>query len=290
MHDTYFSTHQWAIEKFIKSALTEDVGSGDLTAMACLNEKTISKATVLSKESGVIAGVFLAKKIFQTFDHRIAFFAEVSDGDEIKENQILFAVKGPERSILSAERVVLNTIQRMSGIATLTAQVQNEIGHTKCKVLDTRKTTPNFRIIEKWAVRIGGGLNHRMGLYDTIMIKDNHIDFCGSIEKAISKALAFKRSKKIDVPIIVETRSLSEVEKCLPFSGQLQRVLFDNMNLKTLEEAVILVNNTISTEASGGITIRNVREIAETGVDFVSMGSIIYHATIIDMSLKATII
>lgn len=290
MKQVYSIKYQDAIKKFIQDALSEDVGAGDVTALACLSDRRVSRAKVISREPTKIAGIALSQKIFQTFDSKIHFSAEVKDGDQVKSNQVLFNIEGPERAILSAERVALNSLQRMSGIATLTDKVQTAISHTKCKVLDTRKTTPNARVIEKWAVLIGGGVNHRMGLYDAIMIKDNHIDFCGSVELAIENVLHYLENNALEVPIIVETRSLVEIEKCLPFSDHIDRVLLDNMKINTLNRAVDLIGSKTKTEASGGITLENVAEIAETGVDFISMGSIIYDAKIVDMSLKATVI
>jgi nicotinate-nucleotide pyrophosphorylase (carboxylating) len=200
---------------------------------------------------------------------------------------VLFEVEGPQTDLLTAERVVLNSMQRMSGIATLTHQVQSMIAHTNCKVLDTRKTTPNFRIPEKWAVEIGGGVNHRMGLYDMILIKDNHIDYCGSVDSAIKKSLEYLSKNSLDIPIVVETRDLDEVDACLIFANKLERILLDNMSSKEIIHAVQHIQGRIPTEASGGITLKNVKEYAETGVDFISMGSIVYDAHLLDMSMKS---
>lgn len=280
---------QSQLKRFIHSALEEDIGAGDISAIACLDAQKDSQAQLLLKEDGVIAGIEMAKLIFQAHDSRIDFNSFVKDGENLTAGTVLFKINGPESSILSAERVVLNCLQRMSGIATLTAEVQNKISHTGCKVLDTRKTTPNFRIAEKWAVQIGGGTNHRMGLYDMVMLKDNHIDYCGSVEMAITKTLAYLDLHKIDIPIVVETRNIQEVKSCLPFASTINRVLLDNMNTAELCQAIDLINGKIKTEASGGITINNVKAIAETGVNFISMGSIIYDARVLDMSMKAII-
>lgn len=278
---------QSQLKRFIHSALKEDIGTGDISAIACLDAQKDSQAQLFLKEDGVIAGIELAKLIFQMHDSRIQFNSFVEDGQYLAAGTILFKINGPESSILSAERVVLNCLQRMSGIATLTAEVQNKISHTGCKVLDTRKTTPNFRIAEKWAVQIGGGTNHRMGLYDMVMLKDNHIDYCGSIDVAIQKTLAYLKNNNIEVPIIVETRNMYEVKACLNYSDSIDRILLDNMSIDHLKIAVDLIANQIQTEASGGINTNNVLEIAETGVNFISMGSVIYDAKVLDMSLKA---
>ena len=278
---------QSQLKRFIHSALEEDIGTGDISAKACLDAHKDSQAQLLLKEDGVIAGIELAKLIFQMHDSRIHFSSFVEDGQYLAAGTVLFKINGPESSILSAERVVLNCLQRMSGIATLTAEVQNKISHTGCKVLDTRKTTPNFRIAEKWAVQIGGGTNHRMGLYDMVMLKDNHIDYCGSIDVAIQKTLAYLKNNTVKVPIVVETRNMDEVEACLNYSDAIDRILLDNMSVDDLNAAVDLIANQVQTEASGGINTNNVLEIAQTGVNFISMGSIIYDARVLDMSLKA---
>lgn len=278
---------QSQLKRFIHSALEEDIGTGDISAKACLDAQKDSQAQLFLKEDGVIAGIELAKLIFQMHDSRIHFNSFVEDGQYLAAGTVLFKINGPESSILSAERVVLNCLQRMSGIATLTAEVQNKISHTGCKVLDTRKTTPNFRIAEKWAVQIGGGTNHRMGLYDMVMLKDNHIDYCGSIDVAIQKTLAYLKNNTVKVPIVVETRNMDEVEACLNYSDAIDRILLDNMSVDDLKTAVDLIANQVQTEASGGINTNNVLEIAQTGVNFISMGSIIYDARVLDMSLKA---
>lgn len=275
------------LNAFIDSALYEDIGTGDISALACLDANKISKATCIVKDSGVVAGVELAKRIFSRFDDSIRFEAFVTDGEYVANQTVAFEVQGPQTALLSAERVVLNCMQRMSGIATLTSEIQSLIAHTSCQVLDTRKTTPNFRIIEKWAVQIGGGINHRMGLFDMVMLKDNHIDYCGSVELAIDKTLQYLKTKSLVVPIVVETRNLDEVKACLPFAEKINRILLDNMGSEGLKQAVSIINGRIPTEASGGITKENVVAIAETGVNFVSMGSIIYDAKVLDMSLKA---
>lgn len=278
----------WAnLDEFIQSALREDIGIGDITANACLDPLRISKAYAITRDAGIIAGLELARKIFNAHNSSIKFSTELNDGARVEPGNVLFEVEGPQTDLLTAERVVLNSMQRMSGIATLTHQVQSMIAHTNCKVLDTRKTTPNFRIPEKWAVEIGGGVNHRMGLYDMILIKDNHIDYCGSVDSAIKKSLEYLSKNSLDVPIVVETRDLDEVDACLIFANKLERILLDNMSSKEILHAVQHIQGRIPTEASGGITLKNVKEYAETGVDFISMGSIIYDAHLLDMSMKS---
>lgn len=287
MSDYTSEAFERKLRDFIAQALLEDIGSGDISALAALNPDRVGEAQCIIKDSGILAGVDLAGRIFKQFDTRIAFNPILRDGTRVAAGYIAFKVKGPQSSLLSAERVVLNCMQRMSGIATLTHEVQQAIAHTSCKVLDTRKTTPNFRIAEKWAVHIGGGLNHRMGLYDMIMLKDNHIDYCGSVSKAIEKSLDYLQEHALKIPIVVETRNLEEVAACLPFAAHIHRILLDNMSVPQINDALKLINGTIPTEASGGITRKNVVQIAETGVDYVSMGSIIYDAAVLDMSLKA---
>lgn len=284
IHSDHFENQLIA---FIDAALKEDIGTGDVSALACLDSAVISKAQCIVKDQGVIAGVELARRIFNQFDTNIRLTPLVADGDKVAAKTVAFIVEGPQTALLSVERVVLNCMQRMSGIATLTAEVQSLIAHTHCKVLDTRKTTPNFRIAEKWAVQIGGGTNHRMGLYDMVMLKDNHIDYCGSVQSAIQKTLEYLDRNVRSVPIIVETRNLDEVAACLPYAASLHRILLDNMTTVELSAAVELIAGQISTEASGGLTKENIVSIAETGVDYVSMGSIIYDAKVLDMSLKA---
>ncbi|MFM1808079.1 MAG: carboxylating nicotinate-nucleotide diphosphorylase [Bacteroidota bacterium] len=287
MLNTQSAAFETSLNQFIASALSEDIGSGDQSAIACLDPNAIGAADCLIKAKGVIAGIEMAQRIFAHFDQRIRFTAHLVDGDSIQEGVIAFRVEGPQASLLSTERLVLNCLQRMSGIATLTQKVQQLIAHTNCRVLDTRKTTPNFRIAEKWAVKIGGGENHRMGLYDMIMLKDNHIDYAGGVAQAIEKTVSYLKQQSKSLPIVVETRTLEEVDACLAYTGSIARILLDNMNTDRLREALQLIDGRIPTEASGGINLNNVVSIAETGVDYVSMGSIIYSAKVLDMSLKA---
>ena len=287
MLNTQSAAFESTLNQFIASALSEDIGSGDQSALACLDPNASGAADCLIKAKGVIAGIEMARRIFAHYDQRICFMPYLVDGDSIQEGTIAFRVEGPQASLLSAERLVLNCLQRMSGIATLTHKVQQLIAHTNCRVLDTRKTTPNFRIAEKWAVQIGGGENHRMGLYDMIMLKDNHIDYAGGVAQAIEKTLAYLKRQSKNLPIVVETRTIEEVVACLAYQGRIARILLDNMSTDRLSEALELIDGRIPTEASGGINLRNVVSIAETGVDYVSMGSIIYSAEVLDMSLKA---
>lgn len=283
---TYSSTYQKELQQFIESALKEDIGSGDFSALAALDTEQEGAAQLIVKEDCVLAGVELAKLIFTQYDPSLEIETFIEDGEKVSTGSIAFKVRGTTQSILATERLVLNVMQRMSGIATLTNENQNLINHTKCKVLDTRKTTPNFRIAEKWAVVIGGGVNHRMGLYDMIMLKDNHIDYCGGVSAAIEKTIDFLKLKQLDLPIIVETRDLNEVKACLDYP-EIHRILLDNMTCKQLVEAIQLIDGKIPTEASGNITKDTIVSIAETGVDYVSMGSITHSAPNIDLSLKA---
>ena len=287
MLNTQSAAFESTLNQFIASALSEDIGSGDQSALACLDPNANGAADCLVKAKGVIAGIEMARRIFAHYDQRIRFTARLVDGDPIEAGTIAFSIEGPQASLLSTERLVLNCLQRMSGIATLTHKVQQLIAHTNCRVLDTRKTTPNFRIAEKWAVQIGGGENHRMGLYDMIMLKDNHIDYAGGVAQAIEKTLAYLKRQAKNLPIVVETRTIEEVGACLAYKGRIARILLDNMSTDRLREALALIDGRIPTEASGGINLSNVVSIAETGVDYVSMGSIIYSAEVLDMSLKA---
>jgi nicotinate-nucleotide pyrophosphorylase (carboxylating) len=283
---TYSSIYQKELQQFIESALKEDIGPGDFSALAALDTQQEGAAQLIVKEDCVLAGVELAQLIFKQYDSSIELETFIEDGTKVSAGSIAFKVNGNTQSILATERLVLNVMQRMSGIATLTNQNQELISHTKCRVLDTRKTTPNFRIAEKWAVLIGGGVNHRMGLYDMIMLKDNHIDYCGGVSAAIEKTIDFLKLKQLDLPIIVETRDLKEVKACLDYP-EIHRILLDNMSTEELREAIALIDGKIPTEASGNITKETIVPIAETGVDYISMGSITHSAPNIDLSLKA---
>jgi len=274
------------IEQVISFAFAEDIGDGDHTSIACIDKDKKSKAKLLVKEKGIIAGVELAKKIFHYADKNLEVFVFINDGNEINPGDTVFEVSGSELSILKSERIVLNFMQRMSGIATKTHQLNQLIKHTKAKLLDTRKTTPLLREIEKMAVKIGGGENHRFGLYDMIMIKDNHIDFCGGITKAIEKTHQYLRKKNLKLKIEVETRSLDDVKEIIAVGG-IHRIMLDNFSPAEMKEAIKLINGRYETEASGGINESNIKEYAETGVDFISVGALTHHISSLDLSLKA---
>lgn len=270
---------------FIKSALEEDIQDGDHSTLSTIPKDLIQSAQLLVKENCILAGVEMAKYIFKTFDKNLEIETFINDGEEAKIGDVAFIVKGSARSILSTERLVLNCMQRMSGIATLTHEWDSRLIGTKTKLLDTRKTTPNFRICEKWAVAIGGGTNHRYGLYDMIMLKDNHIDYNGSITKAVEMAKDYVAEKKLKLKIEVETRNLEEVEEAIKSGAD--RIMLDNMDVEMMEKAVKLVDGKCETEASGGITRDQLQEIARTGVTFISAGALTHSAKNIDLSLKA---
>ena len=275
-------------DAFIQNALAEDVGDGDHTSLSCIPNTAHGKAHLLVKERGILAGISLSAKIFHFIDPALNISYLLQDGASVKGSEIAFVVEGSVHSILMAERLVLNCMQRMSGIATVTNAVVELLKGTKTKVLDTRKTTPGMRLIEKWAVRIGGGVNHRIGLYDMILIKDNHIDFAGGIQQAIAAANAYKRNHPQwkHLPIEIETRNLDEVHQVLR-AGQVDRIMLDNFTYKNLREAILTIDGQYTTEASGGITMENVVEYAHCGVDFVSMGALTHSVKSMDLSLKA---
>ena len=281
------------IENYIKLAIAEDqqdplniIPKGDHSALSCISPNKVGKAKLLVKSNGILAGVELAKIIAQHIDPQLSIETLMSDGNSMKHGDIAFYLYGPEISILGAERIILNCMQRMSGIATLTNVYAKAIAHTAAKILDTRKTTPNFRTFEKWAVRIGGGANHRFGLYDMIMLKDNHIDFCGGIKKAIMATKAYQQKLGTNLRVEVEARNLNDVEIILQ-TGHCDRVMFDNFSVENTKLAVALVNKKIKTESSGGITLDTIKEYAETGVDFISVGALTHSYQSLDLSLKA---
>ena len=275
--------------EFIAAALQEDVGYGDYSTLASIPADTQGKASLKIKENGILAGINLAQEIFHFLEPEATFTIYKKDGDAVSKGEIAFEVSANVHTILKAERLALNCMQRMSGIATLTRKYVDAIKGYKAKILDTRKTTPLFRNYEKEAVRIGNGVNHRMGLYDMVMLKDNHIDFCGGIEKAIAKTNEYLKANKLDLKIEVETRSLDDVRRVLAVGG-VQRIMLDNFTPAQIEEAVALIDGRYETEASGGITLNNVVSYAQTGVDFISVGAIIHHAVSMDLSLKANIL
>lgn len=274
------------IRDFIETALREDLGEGDFSTLSVAPHKRICRARLLVKDSGVLAGVALAERIFHFLDSTLDCKFLIPDGACVNPGDVAFEVTGNFQTILSAERLVLNCMQRMSGIATLTRQYTEKLKGYKTRLLDTRKTTPNFRLLEKEAVRIGGGVNHRFGLYDMIMLKDNHIDFCGGIEKAIEKAWNYVQDKKPGLKIEVETRSLDDVKRVLA-TGKVDRIMLDNFTPELIKEALVLIDGKYETEASGGINLGNLEAYAATGVDFISSGAIIHQARSLDLSLKA---
>ncbi len=275
----------------IDEALKEDVGDGDHSSLSCISPDARGKAVLKIKQDGILAGMDVAAKIFQHVEPSVVFTLFKKDGDEMKAVEKAFEAEATVYTILKCERLVLNCMQRMSGIATLTRQYADKLNGYKTRLLDTRKTTPNFRLLEKEAVRIGGGLNHRFGLYDMIMLKDNHIDYCGGIEKAIEMAAEYVRNKKPGLKIEVETRSIDDVKKVIAFGkGKVFRIMLDNFKPEQISEALKLIGPDFETEASGGINIDNIDEYAKTGVDYVSVGGLIHQARSLDLSLKAVIL
>ena len=275
-------------QEFIIAALAEDIGSGDHSTLASINDKVIGSAKLIVKEAGIIAGIRIAKEVFLHLDKEAIFTAFHTDGEYLEVGIIAFTVKAKAQAILQAERLVLNTMQRMSGIATLTHMYVKKIENYTTTILDTRKTTPLFRAFEKEAVLLGGAKNHRMGLYDMIMLKDNHIDYCGGIEKAIAAANAYLKEHQMQLPIEVETRSLEDVKRVMKVGG-VQRIMLDNFTPQEIEAALIIINKQFETEASGGINFDTIEAYAATGVDFISVGAVIHHAASLDLSLKAVL-
>jgi len=273
------------IKRFIKLALEEDLGEGDHTSLSTISEHQEGKANLLVKDDGVISGLNVAKAIFKEVDENLKFTCTSKDGEEVHSGQILFHVEGKIRSILLAERLVLNCMQRMSGIATTTKKYVDAIAETNAKVMDTRKTTPLLRFLEKEAVKTGGGLNHRFGLYDMILIKDNHVDSAGGIHAALEHAKKYLTEKNISIPIEIETRNLIEVKEAVD-SGIPDRIMFDNFSPELIQQAVKLVNGRTKTEASGGINLDNIRNYALAGIDYISVGALTHSVKSLDLSLK----
>ena len=277
--------------RLIDAALNEDVGDGDHSTLCCIPADAKGKAVLKIKQNGILAGIEIAEKIFRYKKQNAIFNSFKKDGDEMEAGETAFEVETHVHTILQCERLVLNIMQRMSGIASLTKQYSNKLIGFKTRLLDTRKTTPNFRLLEKEAVRIGGGMNHRFGLYDMIMLKDNHIDYCGGLEEAIERAWNYVQNYKPLLKIEVETRSMEDVEKVLKVGkNKVFRIMLDNFDPLKVKEAVDLVKNNFETEASGGINLDNITEYAETGVDYVSVGGLIHQAKSLDLSLKAVVI
>lgn len=274
------------LETFVSHALQEDVREGDHTSLACIPSESEGSMYMLIKEDGVLAGLEIGMKIFKIIDPDIRFEKSGDDGDLVSVGDIPLRVHGKVHSLLIAERLVLNIMQRMSGIATKTRTIMDLIADTGTKILDTRKTTPNFRYFEKEGVRIGGGVNHRMGLYDAMMIKDNHVDFAGGISPAIERCNAYQAEKGLNIDIIVESRDLGEVRSILEHTG-VTRILLDNFSPEETKEAVLFIDGRVQTESSGGITLDNVRDYALCGVDYISMGALTHKVRSLDISLKA---
>jgi len=273
------------LDWIIATSLKEDIGDGDHTSNACIDENDISKAKLLVKDHGTIAGVELAEMIFKYVDSSFKFEKHFEDGDAVNYGDVVFYVEGNTRNLLISERLVLNVMQRLSGIATLSHRFAFEVGDLDTKILDTRKTTPMIRTLEKWAVRIGGCQNYRDGLYDWIMIKDNHVEASGGIKEAIRDVQSYLKENKLDLGITVEVRNLVELHEVLEVGG-VTRIMLDNFELTLLKEAVETIDGRFESEASGGVTLQTVRDIAKSGVDFVSTGAITHSAGILDLSLK----
>ncbi|MCH2032041.1 MAG: carboxylating nicotinate-nucleotide diphosphorylase [Tenacibaculum sp.] len=274
------------LDLIISNAIREDIGDGDHTSLSCIPDDATGKAKLLVKDEGIIAGVEFAKMVFAYVDADLEIETLINDGEKVKYGDIVFYVSGKSQSILQAERLVLNAMQRMSAIATKTRFFMDLLEGTKTKVLDTRKTTPGIRALEKWAVKIGGGENHRFALYDMVMIKDNHIDFAGGITQAITKTKAYLAKKELDIKIIVEARDLDEIKEILSNEG-VYRILIDNFNYEDTRKAVELIGDQCLTESSGGINEETIRKYAECGVDFISSGALTHSVYNLDLSLKA---
>jgi nicotinate-nucleotide pyrophosphorylase (carboxylating) len=278
------------LEHLITEALSEDTGDGDHTTLSCIPPQQEGKAILKIKDDGILAGVDIAHRIFSHVESAVSFAAFKKDGDAIQNGDTGFEISGHIHTILRCERLVLNCMQRMSGIATVTRKYVEKLAGYKTKLLDTRKTTPNFRLLEKEAVRIGGGFNHRFGLFDMIMLKDNHIDYCGGIEKAIDRAWAYVQEKKPGLKIEIETRNVEDVRKvCAAGRGKVFRIMLDNFTPEQISGALNLIDHDFETEASGGINLENIGQYAATGVDYVSVGGLIHQAQSLDLSLKAVI-
>jgi nicotinate-nucleotide pyrophosphorylase (carboxylating) len=269
--------------QFVRESLAEDTGTGDHTSLACIPAAAKGKARLLVKDDGIISGLRVAAVIAE--ESNLSFYQLLKDGDDVKKGDIAFTIEGSTREILRTERLLLNCMQRMSGISTVTRRYVNAVKGTRARVLDTRKTTPLMRALEKEAVRLGGGLNHRMGLYDMVMIKDNHVDAAGGIRQALESTRDYLKQQKLSIPVEIETRNLKEVEEALA-TGMADRIMLDNFSPALLKEAIVLINRKAETEASGGITLENIRDYAETGVDFISVGALTHSVKSLDLSLK----
>ncbi len=284
--DLLMINYNQQLDLLIKNSLAEDIGDGDHSTLCCIDANAAGKAVLKIKEDGVLAGMDVAEQIFKYVQPTVQFTAFKKDGDQMQFGEIAFEIAADIHTILKCERLVLNSMQRMSGIATLTKTYVDKLKGYKTRLLDTRKTTPNFRLLEKEAVRIGGGTNHRFGLYDMIMLKDNHIDYCGGIEKAIEKAYNYVKTIKPGLRIEVETRSLDDVKKVMA-TGKIQAIMLDNFTPEEIVAALKIIDGKYETEASGGINLQSIEAYAATGVDYVSSGAIIHQARSLDLSLKA---
>lgn len=273
-------------DRLIDLAFSEDIGDGDHTTLCCIPAEAEGKSKLLIKEQGILAGLDVAKEIFHRFDPSLQVETYMSDGDAVKPGDVPMIVSGKVRSLLQTERLMLNVMQRMSGIATMTRHYVERLKGTQTKVLDTRKTTPGMRMLEKEAVRIGGGTNHRIGLFDMILLKDNHIDFAGGIENALDRCVAYQKEKGLHLKVEIECRSLDDIRRVLAHGGA-DRIMFDNFTPDLTRQAVKLIGGKVETESSGGITIDNLRDYAECGVDYISVGALTHSVKGLDMSFKA---
>ncbi len=285
MQSEFYLKHKKNIDSFINNAIDEDIGKGDFSSLSSITKNKINSLELISNEECTIAGLSLVGLIISKFNKKIKFITNYKDGQKIKKNSKILVIKGPMIDILSIERLILNCLQRMSGVATLTNNLVNKISHTNCKILDTRKTTPNFRYPEKWAVKIGGAFNHRMDLSDEIMIKDNHIDFSKSLSYALNNVFSFKKKYKKEIPVVVEVRNYEEIHECLNFKW-IDRLLLDNMSIREIKKSIKLIGGIFKTEASGNINENNIKEIANTGVDYISIGALTHSYKNIDLSFK----
>ena len=271
---------------FLQRAFTEDIGDGDHTTLSCIPADAIGTSRLIIKEDGVVAGVEVAKEVFHYFDPQLKVTTYINDGSDVKYGDVVFEVTGKVQSLLQTERLMLNIMQRMSGVATTTRNYMKELEGTKTRVLDTRKTTPGMRLLEKEAVKLGGGVNHRIGLYDMILLKDNHVDFAGGIANAINRANAYLKEKGKDLKIEIEVRSLDELEQVMAVGG-VDRIMLDNFDLETTRKAVERIGGLYETESSGGITFKTLRSYAECGVDYISVGALTHSIKSLDISFKA---
>ncbi len=288
MKDNFIKSHSkiFNLKDFIQQALKEDVGNGDHTSLATIPEHKKGKMTLYVKDNGVIAGIEAAQAIYKNYPASFKVTTFLKDGDVVKKGDVAFQVEGKSRDLLTTERLVLNIMQRMSGIATHTAELMKLCKGTKTKVIDTRKTTPGFRFFEKWAVVIGGGSNHRYGLFDMILIKDNHIDFAGGIDQALNAVDTYQKSKKLKLKVELEVRSLNDIKIALA-NGKMHRIMLDNFSVSDTKKAVQLINRKFEVESSGGINKKTIASYAKCGVDFISVGALTHHVQSLDLSLKA---